>query len=79
MEYTNTTGKPISVNITTNVTNGFGRAHLRVDYQIVSWWQTVAGVSTEHGTVSGIVPSGSTYIATITDAAQSDGLWLELR
>lgn len=74
--YTNTTGRPIMVNITP-AQGASGRGSMLVDGLVVGSYESNAtGFSS---TLSAIVPSGSTYRYNVTAGSQTISSWVELR
>lgn len=73
--YTNSTGKPIMVNISIPSTGSAGNFTLTVGGVIVGIFNNANG--SQQGTVSAIVPSGTTYLVTISGGAIYK--WAELR
>lgn len=76
--YTNSTGKPIEVSITTNSNGSAGNdARCYVDAINVSWYGINSGANAATQQVF-VVPNGSTYRVTIS-GGMSVNLWAELR
>lgn len=74
--YTNTTGKPIVVNISISQGSA-GVGDVYVSDVIVGRCQSSSTV--EFSVVSAIVPNGATYRYTIIGGSQTLGYWSELR
>jgi hypothetical protein len=82
--YTNTTGKPILVQVTSNSSVGNNIARLTIDGIIVSAFKDndyyTASAATPHNvTNSGIVPPSSTYSITNSNSGTTIVYWAELR
>jgi len=74
--YTNTTGRPIQVNITP-AQGASGRGNMIVGGVVVGSYQS--NQVTYSATISAIVPAGATYRYTVTAGAQTLSSWAELR
>lgn len=82
--YTNTTGKPILVQVTSNSSVGNNIARLTIDGIIVSAFKdndyyTALAVTPHNVTNSGIVPPSSTYSITNSNSGTTIVYWAELR
>ena len=75
--YTNTTGKPIAVSITTGV-NSTRTLSLYVNEVLVGT-TVIASSAVVTNQLFAIVPAGSTYMATLSGGATSINSWVELR
>jgi hypothetical protein len=77
--YTNSTGKPIQVNVAGTCSNGSANLYLSINSAVVIMGGQVTNIAGQTGQVGAIIPPGATYFFSVTVGTVTPTYWAELR